>query len=238
VAALGIVAALTAEARALGAARRRGASLPSLRDGALLAVTGMGCEAAAQGARQLAAAGCRALLSWGLAGALDPALAPGAILVPEEVVLQGSGRRLRASPGWRERVLCAIAAHRPLEHGVLLTSARPLAAAADKATAFRESGAAAVDMESFAVAEVAHAHGLDFLAVRVIVDRATDEVPHALEGVARPSGDLAIGRLLLRLLAEPSSLTKVARLARCYRAAQRSLRGVAASGALLASSSG
>jgi adenosylhomocysteine nucleosidase len=226
---LGIVAALRAEARALGVPRQR----RTVRNGTLVAVTGIGYEAAARGARQLVGAGCHALLSWGLAGALDPTLAPGAILVPDEVVLAGHEHRLRTTCGWRERVLRVLAADWPVERGTLLTSPRPLAAAADKASAFRQTAAAAVDMESFAVAEVALAHGLAFLAVRVVVDRASDEVPHALEGVARASGELAIGRLLARLLAQPSSITQLAHLARCYRAARRSLRGIARSGALL-----
>jgi adenosylhomocysteine nucleosidase len=217
----------------LGAPRHRGAALDVLRDGTLIAITGIGCVAAAQGARQLVGAGCRALLSWGLAGALDPTLAPGVILVADEVVLEGSGRSLRTTSGWRERVLRALAADWPVERGTLLTSPRLLASRLAKASAFRETAAAAVDMESFAVAEVALAQGLPFLAVRVIVDRATDEVPRALEGVARPSGELAIGRLLARLVVQPSSVAPVLRLARCYRAARRSLRGIARSGALL-----
>jgi adenosylhomocysteine nucleosidase len=230
---LGIVAALAAEARALGPLRRRTTTISALRDGTLLAVTGIGCESAARGARDLVGAGCRALLSWGLAGALDPTLAPGTVVVPGEVVHEGSGQRLRATPAWRERVLRALAADWAVERGALLTSARPLASTGDKASAFHQTGATAIDMESFAVAEVALAHGLAFLAVRVVVDRAADEVPPALDGIALPSGELAIGRLLARLLAQPSSVPQLARLARCYRAARRSLRAVARSGVLL-----
>jgi len=238
---LGIVAALAAEARAFRPAARGvttpGTTLSTLGDGTLITVTGIGYAAAAQGARALVGAGCRALLSWGLAGALDPALAPGAVVVPEEVALEGTEQRLRSTPEWREQVLRVLSAAGPVERGALLTSRRPLAAVLDKTSAFCRTGAVAVDMESFAVAEVALAHGLAFLAVRVIVDRAADELPRALAGAASPSGGIAIGRLLARLLLEPGSLTRVARLARCYRAARRSLRSIARSGALLAYSS-
>ncbi|MBV9758454.1 MAG: hypothetical protein JO047_15510, partial [Alphaproteobacteria bacterium] len=41
---------------------------------------------AEQAARRLIDAGVRALLSFGLAGGLDPALRPGALLIPREVL--------------------------------------------------------------------------------------------------------------------------------------------------------
>lgn len=237
---LGIVAALATEARALGRATHRAEGLARLRDGTLIAVSGIGCAAAARGAERLVAAGSAALVSFGLGGALDPALPPGAILVADQVLLEGSDRALRPPVPWRERVHERLRAlgWRPLEGGALLTSPRMLAAVADKAAAFRATGAAVVDMESFAVAEVAAAHGLPFIAVRVVVDRAEDELPHILEGLTGPSGEVSVGRLIVRLLRAPSGVRQVARLARRHRAATRVLRGIARAGALRAPSSG
>jgi adenosylhomocysteine nucleosidase len=231
---LGVLAALAVEARALGRAAHGAGGIDRLRDGTLVAVSGVGCAAAAQGAQRLVAAGCTALASFGLAGALDPALVPGTVLIADEVLLEGSGRSLHASPAWRARVIAALAASGlgRLEHGTLLTSLGMLGAVSEKARAFETTRAAAVDMESFAVAEVASSCGLPFLAVRVVVDRACDELPRALEGVTGPSGELSAGRLLGHLLCHPSSVPPVLRLARRYRAARRSLRGIARSGAL------
>jgi adenosylhomocysteine nucleosidase len=229
---LGVVTALAVEARPLGAASRRNAGIATLRDGTLLAVSGIGCPAAAESARKLVAAGCRALASWGLAGALDPALPTGAILVPEEVILEGAARSFRITPDWRQRVLRVLAAVPPVERGALLTSPRQLGAVADKQSAFRRTGAAAVDMESYAVAAVASEHGLPFLAIRVIVDRAMDEVPRVLEGVTTRRGALSIGSLLGGLLLQPSSIRPVLHLAGRYRAARRTLLQIARAGAL------
>jgi adenosylhomocysteine nucleosidase len=206
--------------------------LAKLRDGTLLAVSGIGCAAAAQGARRLVAAGCRALASWGLAGALDPALPAGTILVPEELILEGATRSLGSTAAWRRRVLGSLTANLTVERGALLTSPRALAAVSEKEGAFRRTGAAAVDMESFAVAEVAVEHGLPFLAVRVIVDRASDELPRVLEGVTDRSGAVSVGRLAGRLALSPSSIRPVLRLAGRYRAARRSLCAIARAGAL------
>jgi adenosylhomocysteine nucleosidase len=229
--AVGIVAALAAEARPLGPATRRGGELAALADGTLISVTGIGGAAAARGARALVAAGCGALASWGLAGGLDPALTCGAILLPEEVILDG-GSSLRTASAWRERIAQSLEARWPVRQGRLLTSVRALGAVADKAAAFRVTAAGAVDMESFAVAEVAAAHGLPFVAVRVIVDTAGDELPPALAGVADASGQLSVGRLLRSVVSEPASIATLLRLARRYRAARRSLRAIVRAGAL------
>ena len=80
----------------------------------------------------------------------------------------------------RERLSAALAVRHQVACGKLLTSSRALASAAAKAAAFRETGAAAVDMESLAIAEVARSHELPFIAVRVIVDTAADIVPQAV----------------------------------------------------------
>lgn len=230
---VGIVAALAAEARALGPAARGHGGLGVLADGTLLAVSGIGSAAAARSARALLAAGCGAIASWGLAGGLDPALDCGAIVLPEDVLLEG-GASLRTEAAWRERVERSLAAHWPVARGRLLTSGRVLGAVAQKAMAFHETRAAAVDMESFAVGEVAMAHGVPFIAVRVIVDTATDAIHPALAGAMDSAGQVSTGRLIGRILSEPTDLVALLRLARRYRAARRSLRRIARSGALTA----
>ncbi|HZC87472.1 MAG TPA: hypothetical protein VE266_10795, partial [Steroidobacteraceae bacterium] len=83
---LGIVAALAAESRPLGPATRHGVQLATLADGTLLILSGVGSAAAANGARRLLDAGARALLSWGLAGGLDPSLTAGTVVLPREVI--------------------------------------------------------------------------------------------------------------------------------------------------------
>jgi adenosylhomocysteine nucleosidase len=230
---VGIVVALPVEARALGRARPRPDGLAALANDALLAVSGMGARAAAARAASLVSAGADALVSFGLAGGLDPALAPGAILLPGEV-LPADGASLTTTPAWREQIARALEAHRPFVHGRLLTSSRVLGTVAEKAEAFRRTSAAAVDMESFGVAQVAEAHRLPFVAVRVIVDGATDPLPRVLSGSAGPDGQLRWSRLVARLALAPADVPALVRLARRYRTARLALRAVAESGALTA----
>jgi adenosylhomocysteine nucleosidase len=228
---LGIVCALAAEARHLGAATPRRESLASLADGTLLAVSGMGDAAAAASARALIEAGADALASFGLAGGLDPALGAGSIFLPSEIItLTGPG--IHTAHHWRERVGAALAAEHPLVHGKLLSTATAIGSVAQKAALFRDTGAAAVDMESLAIAQVAEAGQLPFIAVRVIVDSAQDELPRVVTAAADSAGQLQLWRLLAALARSPADLAPLMRLAWRYRAASRSLAAVARAGSL------
>ena len=226
---VGIVSALRAEARHLGPPARRHERLTSLANGTLLAVTGIGCDAAARGARALIEAGATALTSWGVAGGLDPALDPGTVCLPSEIISR-DGAAFATTLPWRERLMsAAIAAHCPVTCGKLLTSPRALGSVADKARAFRETGAAAVDMESIAVAQVATARKLPFVAVRVIVDTAADVLPRAALLAASRAGGLRLWSLIGGLALAPGDVGALVRLARRYRVASRSLAAVARS---------
>jgi len=229
---LGIVAALIAESRPLGSATRRSTEPTTLADGTQLIVTGVGPAAAAIGARRLLASGARALLSWGLAGALDPALAAGTVVLPREVI-SPEGRMLLTTADWRERVSAAIAANHVVSCGRLLTCREPLGSTAAKALAFSQTGAVATDMESSAVAEVASAERVAFLVVRAIVDTAQDALPEvALNATSIGEDRLRLGRLLATLARTPGELPALIRLARRYRSANRALSAVADSGVL------
>ncbi len=229
---LGIVAALAAESRSLGAASpdRRKATL--LEDGTLLIVSGVGPAAARAGARRLVAEGVGALLSWGMAGALDPHIAAGALIMPAEVI-SPEGQVFRSAPEWRARVSAAMPSRHPVSCGGLLTCSEPLRSPAAKSEAFRRTGAIAVDMESSAVAEVAAGVRLPFLAVRAIVDTAADEVPRsAVMALAPEAGGLRVGRLLAALARAPGELPALLRLGARYRKALRALALVARTGGL------
>ena len=215
---VGVVCALASEARHLGPL-----------DGTLVRVSGMGMVAAARCATSLVDDGATALVSWGMAGGLDPRLTPGTIFLPDIVISTAGGALATARP-WRERLAAAVTTHHPVTGGRLLTSARAVGSRTAKAALFRETGAAAVDMESMAVAEVAQSHQLPFIAVRVIVDAAADALPRAVTAAADSEGHLQIWRLLGALARTPGELGPLLRLAGRYRAANRSLAAVARAG--------
>ncbi len=226
----GVVAALAAEARALGPARPRGKGLAVLADGNLVAVSGMGPEAARNAAERLIDAGATSLVSWGLAGGLDPDLEAGAVCVPREVIA-ADGSRLSTARSWRESLSSSVPSGHRVGNEALLTAEFALETPADKRAARGATGACAVDMESAAVAQVAETHGVPFIAVRVIVDTARDRIPRAVAGASR-AGKLRTGRLILGLIRSPLQIASLLRLARRYRVALRSLRAVAGTGKL------
>ena len=228
---VGIVCALASEARHLGPAVRFAEPLGKLADGTLVAVTGMGSAAASTGARALIGAGATALASWGMAGGLDPTLSAGAILLPTEV-MGSDGKLINTARGWRDRLSSAVAAHAPVRSGRLLSTPRAIGSVAGKAALFQTTGAAAVDMESAAIGDVAEQHRLPFIAVRVVVDSAGDVLPRAVTAAADSEGHLQVWRLIGALALAPNEFAPLIRLARRYRAANRSLATIARMGSL------
>jgi adenosylhomocysteine nucleosidase len=223
----GIVAALTAEARTLGPvlpAQR----IRTLADGNLLVISGMGPQRATHAARALLTAGARSLLSFGLAGALDPQLCAGAVLLPQNV-RDETGQVHPTYDPWRER-LAAQARAQADSHvrpgGTLLSVAQPLTSSAQKAQAWSQTGASAVDMESFAIASVAVEKGVTFAILRVVVDTATDTLPDSITRATDSYGEVNYARLAAGLMRTPTDLAALLKLARRYRLALHSLRSL------------
>jgi len=200
--------------------------LALLGEGSLLALSGIGGAAAAAAAQALVDSGVSALMTFGMAGGLDPALKPGCVVIPCEL-LSTHGARYAACRSWRERVAAAVSPLCAVTEGNLLTSAQAIDTPAEKAAALRSTGAAAVDMESAAVADVAARHNLPFIAVRVIVDTAADVLPRAVVAASR-AGRVRFGRLIGGLILRPREIAALLRLAQRYRIAMRSLRAIGA----------
>jgi adenosylhomocysteine nucleosidase len=227
---IGVICALRSEAHCLGRAIRRDDLLEQLPQGPLVSITGMGPAVAAAGAQRLQRAGVRALLSFGLAGGLDPTLAPGTLLLPAEVTAAG-GAVFTTAGAWRAQLQQALG-RLPSVGGRLFSAERAILTPSAKAELFQRSGAAAVDMESAAIAAVARAHALPFAVLRAVVDGADTAVPHAVACSTGPAGDTSLPRLLAALARRPADLPRLLPLMRGYRAATRALRSAVASGAL------
>ncbi len=232
---VGVVAALEVEARALGRARLNGAkpaasfaNLATLGDGSMMALSGIGGRAASVAANALIEAGVGALMTFGMAGGLDPSLEAGRVLLPAEVIAR-DGTRLPTARAWRERLIAALSPHCAVLDGSVLSSDSSIDSPRAKAELFRETGAVAVDMESVAVARIAADHRLPFLCVRVIVDTAADALPRAVVAASR-EGSVRIGRLLGGLIVAPAEVVAVIRLGLRYRSAMRMLKMVARAG--------
>src|SRR5450631_4860586 len=198
------------EARTLRLRTRRRDGLFEVGDGTLVAVSGMGRAAAVAAAGALVDAGATALVSWGLAGGLDPALRAGTICLPS-VVVSRDGATFTTELHWREILSAAIGQRLSVVSGTLLTSAVAIEDVAAKAAAFGETGAVAVDMESAGVAQIAALNRLPFVAVRAIVDTAGDALPAAVKA-AGTEGRVRLARLILGVAASPREIAPLLRL--------------------------
>lgn len=219
---LGVVAALPDEAACLSGQKVRPGQRLRL-DQALVQVSGIGDAAARNAAIALTELGVDALLSWGTAGALDPALCSGDLLLPEEV--QSASGRFGTDEAWRGQ-LAGILRERLTVHcgGSLVQSPEVVDSPAAKRRIRQQTGALAVDMESAGVAAVASSRHIPFLVVRSIVDASNAVVPGAALAAVDAYGRVKVPLLLRGLCRRPAEIPQLIHLNRAFRRALATLR--------------
>jgi adenosylhomocysteine nucleosidase len=177
-----------------------------------LAVGGMGQKQAARAARELLADDPPHLLVMaGVAGALDPALRIGDVIVAG-MVYAGAETLIPDIPFDRTP---------EVRSGPLLTVDRVLISAGEKRTAYAETRppaapvpALAVEMETAAVARVAVELGIPWAAVRALSDTADETLPVDFNALRDTDGDLPTSRVALYALTHPGCIPGLMRLGR------------------------
>jgi hopanoid-associated phosphorylase len=158
-------------------------------------------------ARQLAevAPGAAGLISFGMAGAIDPSLNLGDWVVGTGVV---GGFRADCDPRW----ISALRARVPAAWlGTVQADGRLVSGVAEKAQAFARSGAQVVDMESHLVAEAAVRAGIPFAILRCVSDTAAASLPPAVSVMMRPDGSMHVGAVVGSVLRQPGQIPALAR---------------------------
>ncbi len=223
---LGIIAAVTAEARTLTKEPIPSGELIYLPGGAMLIVSGVGPTRAARTSRALLERGATALLSWGSAGGLASKVSPGSLILPKTVI--ASDRSLyHVDTPWHERLCSRLKGHVDFHTEPLVESSRVVRTPAEKATLFRETGAVGVDMESGAVAAVAQEARVRLMVVRAVADATDTAVPESTLNAVDQFGRVSFLRLIRGLARDPTELLALVRIARNYSAAKGSLVAVA-----------
>ncbi len=217
---VGIVTAMRVEASCLTRVNLPFNEMVSLGEGAAIWLSGMGEKAAREGAEGLQLGGCDALISFGLAGALDSRLRPGDLVLPDSIHV---GHRLPVDQDWRNRLQQLLPTHVNITNGVLAASTGVLTSADTKRELAEATGACAVDMESGAVAQVAAKAGIPFLVVRVIADPLVFSPPIPLLGAVRPDGSADPVRLMSLILRRSVTLGTLLRLGSQLRSARATL---------------
>lgn len=235
---LGIVTGLQSEARLL-----RGLDLRCISIGGK-------AEGVPEKIERLIAGGVTGLVSFGIAGALHPDLRCGDVVVGERVVGLGA-EHWSSQPAWIAawtpcaQTVTPASSRGPSETqaqvapwipgqarddkrgrchvGAILALDRLLSSPQEKAEAFARTGAVAVDMESHHVARAAAAHGLPFIAVRAISDRADEALPAAFAGFIDANGATKMSAVVAALISGRVSVRELLVAGRSSRRAHQAL---------------
>lgn len=164
-----------------------------------------------------------AVVSFGLAGGLDPAFAPGDLLIADAVVADRTTYTCdRAASGG---LTLAMAGHGVvLRHGRLAAVTAPVMTPAAKAALRAERGAVAVDTESHLAGALAAARGVPFVVLRAIADEATSALPPLAVKAIGPDGRLDLGAIAAELVKRPGQLRALPATGRQSAMAVRTLR--------------
>jgi len=150
-------------------------------------------------------AGCRSIISFGVGGGLAPDLLPGDCVVASAIIDYPAVRP--TDPLWSRKLGETIPDAR---HGPIMGVNSVVSDPPDKRKLHAFTRAVAVDMESHLVARLADAHGL---AVRVIIDPAHRAVPPAALLAMAPGGSTDVSAMVQEILARPSQVSPLMRLA-------------------------
>jgi adenosylhomocysteine nucleosidase len=210
---IGFIAALAIECASLRRHRPRAGPWSILQ-------SGPGAARAAAAAKRAVDDGAGLLVSWGLAGGLAAAAAPGTVLLPRRV-LEPRAEPLLVDAVWHAR-LFALAGELHVEQGDLLTASTALESPAAKRAAAAATSAVAVDMESAAIGAVAARARVPFVALRVVVDGLDDTLPPRAENWIDARGNRRV-TAALQAAADARQWRSLLTLAKRYRVASGTL---------------
>lgn len=192
--------------------------------GTALLETGIGPESARAALESLpggfppGGAALKLVISAGLAGALQPGLSPGDLIVDAGTGADAVANAARRSANGSRTIHISSGAPGPRpDLGRIVSADRVIESPAGKRALGKRTGAGAVDMESGAVREWAKTRGVPFAAVRVILDSVDESLP---EGLPESAGLADAARFALRSWRKTPQL---ARLWKLQRTAMKSL---------------
>ena len=172
------------------------------------------------------------VLCAGLGGALDPDLRPADMVVasdtlalpdPADAEQATVPPPFASDPGWHDLALRLARDRLRAFPGRVVTSPQVVVRAADKRRLHEVYGASAVDMESAAVAAVAHRRGRPFLAIRASSDDAHGDLPGVLARWSRAPGATRTGPRARGWLPSPRDAVRLMYLAAATRRAATEL---------------
>ena len=190
-------------------------------------VVGIGHGAGGEALGLLNAAPCRLLVSLGYAGALDPHLHPGDLVVGN-AYLHGARPAAPGSPiATRAAMLLRQSGLSVLE-GAILTVDEPLLTPQAKRRAHNGSGALVADMEGRWIADAAASVDVPLIGIRAVLDEARFPLPSFVATIAADESRREWTHAI-RALSSPSAARSFLPLALKSRGASRALETAAQS---------
>jgi len=166
----------------------------------------------------------RGIVSFGVAGGLNPELRSGDIVIASEIVA-AKGR-------WMAAEALSEALHGLPEQGGEHRVVRGILAGVDEVVLGQQAKAAlrattsadAVDMESHIAARYAEQHGLPFAALRVISDPAHRALPELAANALKANGNIDVWKVVRGVARKPSQIRALVHSGRDFNRALRGLR--------------
>jgi len=150
----------------------------------------------------------RGLISFGVAGGLAPNLRSGTWIVGSEILCGET--RFATHKLWSKNILARMP---NAIYGTIAGASAPIAQPDAKRALHIETGAVAVDLESHIVANLAVAHGLPMVAVRVIIDPAEHALPRAAVVALCSDGAIDLAALIRLAIEDPRQFPGLLRTA-------------------------
>ncbi|RKZ43354.1 MAG: hypothetical protein DRQ58_12675 [Gammaproteobacteria bacterium] len=226
---IGIISALNSEGRCLS-----GKAIPvnkpvRINQYTVAIICGMGEDNARFAAHTLLKLNIGTLVSWGTAGALIENIRSGDLILADSIVAN-DGNKYSFDAEWNEYIINELRnTSLKIHHGMIAHAGQVLTTAEDKKKLHDETNALSVDMESLAIARIAHKEKLPCVSIRAIVDEASQCIPAAIINNTDAFGRPSLFPLVSSLIQNPGLITELIKLGSAMRAATRSLKTVARS---------
>ncbi len=221
---IGIIAALPAEAKCLHRKKLKVGLPVEIQQDVFLCLSGIGYESALLAAKKLSSLKVGALVSWGVAGAIDRSVNSGDIVLANTIINENN--RYSVSKGWLNRVSGQLQSASLFATADITSSKNMCASIADKQHLLQKTGALAVDMESAAIAEIAAINNLDLLVIRAISDNADTAIPEAVLKHTNNLGQPRIFNFMRSCILKPGQIPEIASLATGYKKGLASLSSI------------
>jgi len=222
---VGIIVALPDELITLTSLSLEKGQTAQISDTVLVIYSGAGSKNAQAAAERLIAQGVTGLISWGCAAGLAPTLKPGDLLLADSL-LDHAQKPVHFNLDWQQQSKVILSATLPVQTGCLLESQQLVSSPDAKKQLHIDTHAAALDMESVAIANLAWQHQLPFLVIRAVADPVTMRLPNAVQHALNEQGDVVLSKLGWFLIAHPSELWGLIKLGLNFNAAKKTLSQV------------